>query len=87
MLHRYVSGTSTTLCWHCACTNDEWKLQHDGIHRVAGIQILCATWIPAGKVYGRAVLKCVADRVQHIGLDPERVTSLTGPDAQASCRA
>ena len=41
-------------------------------------------WIPTGQVHSRAVLESVADRVQHIGLNPKRVTSLAGPDAQTS---
>ena len=52
---------------------------------MAGKQVLRAAWIPSGQFDGRAVLKRMADRVKHIGLDPERVASLAGPDAQPGC--
>ena len=50
-------------------------------------QVLRATRIPSGQVDGRAVLEGVADRVQDIGLDPEWVTGLAGPDPQARRRS
>ena len=37
--------------------------------------------VPTRQVDSRAVLKRMADRVQHVGLDPERVARLAGPDA------
>ena len=60
--------------------------QHDGIDRVAGEQVLRLPRIPSGQVDYRAILERVADRVQHVRLDPERIACPAGPDAQASCR-
>ncbi len=49
---------------------------------MAGEEVPGFGWIPSGQVYGRAVLKGVADRVQHIGFDPEGVAGFAGPDTQ-----
>ena len=42
--------------------------------------------IPAGQVHGGAVLKGVANRVEHIGLNPKWVAGFAGPDAQTGGR-
>src|SRR5271169_5511972 len=56
------------------------------MHGVARKQVLRLTWIPSGEVHDRAVLKGVADRVQHIGLNPKWVAGLAGPDTQTGGR-
>jgi len=61
-------------------------LQHNRVKGVAGKEVLGLVWIPSGQVDGGTVLEGVTNRVQHIGLDPERVTCLAGPDTQAGIR-
>jgi hypothetical protein len=56
------------------------------MHGVPGEKILGLGRIPAGEIDGLAVLECVADGVQHVGLDPERIASFAGPNAQTGGR-
>jgi hypothetical protein len=45
----------------------------------------CASWIPSGKVDFGAILKSMADGVQHIRLDTEGVTGFACPNAETRC--
>ena len=48
-------------------------------------KFFCASWIPSGKVDFGAILKSMADGVQHIRLDPEGVTGFACPNAETRC--
>jgi hypothetical protein len=51
------------------------------MHRLAGKKVFRATWIPSGQIDSRAVLESVANRVQHIRLNPKWVARFASPDA------
>ena len=49
---------------------------------MAGEQVPGLVWIPAGQIDRRAVLKRVANRMKHVGLDPERIAGFASPQTQ-----
>lgn len=53
---------------------------------MAGKQIARLVRCPISEIERRAVLECMTDGMQNVGLDPERIAGLAGPDADTRGR-
>ncbi len=63
--------------------------EHDRIDGMPCKQVFRPRRIPAGQIDLRAVLKGMADSMQHIWFDPEGISRFTGPETQSvrgACR-